>query len=127
MTINEAKRRFPNCSAAFLKANCVDAGAARIPAAHPKPVEGIALERASNGEAKSGPCVKRRAFIRYFVFSKRPADYDNYHIKELQDCLVRAGILDGDEWDVLQGQVVSQKAYTEEQVRTEIQITFYAL
>lgn len=54
----------------------------------------------------------------------RPCDWDGYSIKELQDCLVHAGLLDGDEWFCLEGSVVSEKAHSREEERTEIEITF---
>ena len=37
--------------------------------------------------------------------------------------LVKAGCLDGDEWNVLQGEVISEKVHTPEEERTEILIT----
>jgi len=53
-----------------------------------------------------------------------PCDWDGYSIKELQDILIKAGILDGDEWYRLHGTVVSRKVHTKEEERTEVMIEF---
>jgi Holliday junction resolvase RusA-like endonuclease len=53
----------------------------------------------------------------------RPLDWDNYRLKDLQDCLVHAGLLAGDEWNILEGSVVSCKAHTKAEEKTEIEIT----
>lgn len=75
-------------------------------------------------EVESGFCPPRRAKILFRVFTCRPADWDGYHIKELQDLLVKAGILDGDQWDLLEGQVISEKVRQEAEERTEIEVTY---
>lgn len=63
-----------------------------------------------------------RAKISFTIFAVRPADWDNWHIKELQDVLVHAGILDGDEWNMLRGEIISEKVHTKAEERTEISI-----
>lgn len=67
---------------------------------------------------RTGPVERFR--IRYTVFSVRPCDWDGYSIKELQDMLVKASILSGDDWRILEGCVISEKAYSKEEERTEI-------
>lgn len=64
-----------------------------------------------------------RSRIRFTVYAVRPCDWDGYSIKPLQDCLVRASILHGDDWDLLQGEVISEKVHSKEEERTEITIT----
>jgi hypothetical protein len=64
----------------------------------------------------------RRFEIQFIVYSVRPADYDGYDIKALQDFLVTAGIIPADKWNTLSGGCVSRKAATQEQERTEIEI-----
>ncbi len=98
----------------------------RLPSAVKKRPQGNALVSALPGEVESGFRPPRRAKILFRVFACRPADWDGYHIKELQDVLVKAGILDGDDWDLLEGQIVSEKVRSEAEERTEIEIVFNA-
>ncbi len=91
-----------------------------------KPVEGDALVRPLPRKGKSSKSVVlgvERRHITFRVFSRRPADYDGYSIKELQDCLVHAGLLDGDGWNQLRGQVISEKVHSKEEEMTIVEIT----
>lgn len=118
------KARFPNCSESFLRAN--SAGGAGIRAHHEKPTQGNTLVSALPRKGKGGKGAvlgAARRHISFRVFSQRPADYDGYSIKELQDALVHAGILDDDAWHLLYGTVISEKAHSQEEERTEIELT----
>lgn len=103
-------------------------GAIGLPATDSQPVKGHTLERVAPRKEKSGnspvvsPEPRRRKRIRFTVYAVRPADYDNWHTKEIQDLLVHAGILDDDKWDILQGEVISEKIHKKEDERTEILI-----
>lgn len=97
------------------------AGLHPVPAKRP---QGRSLVSALPGEVESGFRPPRRAKILFRVFACRPADWDGYHIKELQDLLVHAGILDGDKWDLLEGQIISEKVRSEAEERTEIEIIY---
>lgn len=77
---------------------------------------GLPLEQAAQGESPSGKSFT----VCFTVYSRRPCDWDNYRLKELQDCLVHAGLLPGDAWDQLQGQVITRKARTKAEERTEV-------
>lgn len=66
----------------------------------------------------------RRCRITFRIYAVRPLDWDNYSVKQIQDCLVHAGILDDDKWDILEGGIVSEKAYSKEEERTEITIDY---
>ena len=90
-------------------------------APHKKPTQGNALVSPLPRKAKSSPSPLK-CFIWFRVFSTRPADWDGYHIKELQDCLVHAGLLDGDGWDQLHGQVTSHKVHTKAEEQTIIEV-----
>jgi len=94
------------------------AGAQRICAPLPEQGAQPALVRSLPGADQGRPRLK----VRFTVYAVRPSDYDNIRIKELQDCLVHAGILDGDEWDVLQGEVISCKAATKAEERTVVEV-----
>jgi len=96
----------------------VDIGSARLPASDAKHSQRHPLERAIPREKKS----RARLKIRFRIFARRPCDWDGWHIKELQDMLVHAGILDGDDWDLLQGEVISEKVFSKDQERTEIDL-----
>ncbi len=90
-----------------------------------KPVEGNALVRPLSRKSKGCKGVvlgAERRHITFRVFSRRPADYDGYSIKELQDCLVHAGLLDGDEPHLLYGTVFSEKVHSEEEEMTIVEI-----
>lgn len=95
-----------------------------------KPVEGNSLERAPQGKDTGLPSSagisknRERAGIRFRVFSTRPCDWDNYSVKEIQDGLLKAGLLDSDDWDQLQGSVISEKVHSKEEERTVIEITY---
>lgn len=84
----------------------------------PERPEGVPLDSAGQREGKGRTRVK----IRFTVYAVRPLDWDNYRLKDLQDCLVRAGLLDGDEWDVLEGSVVSKKAHSAAEEKTVVEI-----
>lgn len=114
MNRTEILKRFPNASESFIRKNCAEG----IRPDDPQPVKGKPLVR-SIPRKETGLL---RAHIRFVIFSRRPADWDNYHVKELQDLLVHAGILGGDHWDILEGSVRSEKAYSQEEERTEIVI-----
>lgn len=116
----------PEEYAAFKKRNTGGSGLCSTDA---EPAKGNPLERSlpREGKGSAGPPVspepKGRSRILFTVYSVRPCDWDGYHVKELQDLLIKAGILDGDEWNLLQGEVISEKVYSKEEERTEITIT----
>ena len=56
--------------------------------------------------------------IQFVLFARRPLDWDNYSLKQLQDCLVEVGILAGDGYDQLQGSVRSIKVRSIEEEGT---------
>lgn len=126
MTFEQLKAKFPNASESFLRANADRAP--RIPAAKPKPVEGESLERTGQGKETSTVGSKKciisggKFRITFRVFARRPADWDNYHIKEIQDGLVMSGLLSGDSWNQLHGAIISEKVHSKDQERTEILI-----
>lgn len=87
--------------------------------AKPKPPARKALVSIAPREAQSGQRVK----VVFRVYAVRPCDWDNYWTKGLQDCLVGAGLLCGDDWRVLRGEVISEKVNSRAEERTEIEIT----
>lgn len=101
---------------------------ARIRSSEPKPVEGNTLVGTVPRKAKSrnrapvSPEPKSRQRIKFTVYAVRPCDWDGYHIKELQDMLIHAGILDSDDWASLRGEVISEKVYSKEEEMTVIEI-----
>lgn len=118
MTREQLKERFPHASDAFLDRNCDRPEGIR--SGDTKRPEGHALERTVQREETR----RRRATIRITVYAVRPADWDGWHVKELQDCLIHAGILDGDDWDLLEGHVTSEKVHSLAEERTEITICY---
>lgn len=96
-----------------------EAGDKGLRSAKPKPVKRPALVKDVSGETKSLYRIK----ILFRIYSVRPLDWDNYSIKQLQDLLVKSGILPDDKWSVLSGEVVSEKVDRKEEERTQITFT----
>ena len=117
---NEIKQRFPiSESTARLNQDC----ASGICAAQPKPVERNPLDSALPRKDQGRSGVVQLFRITFTIYARRPCDWDGYHVKELQDMLIRASILLADDWCFLQGEVVSKKVHTKKEERTEIVIT----
>jgi len=90
---------------------------------HSKSSKRSALVSQSSGEDSRWYGTARRFEVTYTIFSQHPCDYDGYDIKSLQDFLVKSEVIPDDKWDLLSGRVISCKAHTEEEERTEIEIT----
>lgn len=119
MSADELRRKFPNAPESFIQRN-----ADRVPANDPQPAQGRPLVGVHPRKAKSRMGAVERAQITLRVFARRPADWDAWHFKELIDCLVKAGILDDDRWDLLQGKIVSEKVFEKAEERTVITIDY---
>lgn len=104
---------------AYAKVNPDLAG---IPASQPQRAEGSALDRRVQRKKKSDAGPQKRFAITFICYSVQPLDYDNWSIKQLQDCIVEIGMLDDDNWRVLEGRVISRKAHRPEEERTEVHI-----
>lgn len=102
------------------------AGVVGIRPDDPQCAQGRSLVRPVSRKDSRRAEPAERIRIRFTIYAVRPADWDGYDIKELQDMLVHAAILPSDQWSVLQGEVVSEKAYSKEEQRTEIEIWFRA-
>jgi hypothetical protein len=89
-----------------------------LPPTDKKRTQGDPLERPVSGKEESRPRFK----IEFHVYAVRPCDYDGYHIKELQDMVVKSGILPDDDWRTLRGEVIPHKVYTEAEEETRILI-----
>lgn len=121
MTRNEILRRFPNAVESFIKAN-LDPDDSGIRPPKQKSDTGNPLVRPIQRKKKSRISTEGRLKIVYRIYSVRPPDYDNAWTKCLTDCLVEAGILEGDDWWRLCGETISEKAYSKEEERVEIEI-----
>lgn len=97
-------------------------GAAGICAAKQERAQGVTLERPSPGKIEGLFGCAGRVKITFRIYAVRPLDYDNYWTKCATDALVAAGILDRDDWNVLQGETISEKAHSKKEERTEILI-----
>jgi len=90
-----------------------------LPAVEPECAQGRSLDGPSPREAEGGTGPAPRFAIRFIVRSRRPLDWDNTSggsLKRLQDLLVApTGIIPGDRWDVLEGQVISEKCANAEE------------
>lgn len=119
MNADELRKRFPWASECFIKANADPAG---VCSEKPERTEGMPLVSAALGKEASGDCSPKRYRITFRCFATRPCDYDNYSVKCLQDMVVQAGIIPDDNWQVLEGSVVSYKAKTKAEERTIVEI-----
>ncbi len=115
----ELKRLFPNASASTIKANAGDTG---ICTSKPERAKGVPLEPREEGKGQGDMGTPRRTLAKFNVWSVRPCDADNYLLKGLIDALCHAQILDGDAWNQLAISVVSEKAASREEERTEVTI-----
>ena len=90
-----------------------------LPAVESERAQGRPLDGPAPRETSRGSGSAPRFAIRFVVRSRRPMDWDNAgggSLKRLQDLLVQPlGILPGDGWDVLEGQVVSEKCANAEE------------
>lgn len=76
------------------------------------------LDSSSQGKDSCSP----RFEICFTIYAIRPLDWDNYWVKSMQDCLIQAGFLHDDKWNVLRGSVVSEKAHSKEEEKMIIMI-----
>lgn len=122
MNENELRRRFPNASPSFLKANSGHR-VEGVCAQHEKPAERVPLDDPDAGkEARwSGP--SERFEIQFIIFAQHPADWDGWDIKYCQDFLIKAGIIPDDGWKTLSGRVISRKVSTKDEEKTVIEVT----
>lgn len=131
MTREQLRARFPQASETFLRANADElpgrrgAGAARVSAPEPQLNSGSPLESAPRGEAKGCALFGERAYIEFHVFALQPLDWDNSFTKPLQDLLIEVGILAGDGWQQLRGQVIPHQVKTRKEERTEVRIWYH--
>lgn len=112
---------FPRASQSFLELNSKDVA----PFPHSTITEcntGSALEQAGEGETAGSKSPACRFKIVFRVRSCHPCDWDNYRCKELQDLLVKAGVLPDDKWSILQGEVIPEKVRTHEEEGTLIEV-----
>jgi len=121
MTLNELKRRFPNASAAFIQEN-LDSDDGGVCSKHSKRIERMPLDLNPEREEACWHDADASFEITFTVYSVRPCDYDGYDIKYLQDWLVSAGIISGDDWKTITGRVCSRKAKSKEEEKTVIEI-----
>jgi hypothetical protein len=101
----------------------------RIRSAQPKCHPVVPLDGAGQGKGKGGgipaPGPVRMFEITFTIFSVRPNDWDNIHVKCLQDMLIKPGCVTGlpdDCWHQLQGRIISKKAHSPEEEGTQIEI-----
>lgn len=117
MTRQEILRRYPHATESFISKN-IAANTEWLPAMRKERPQGNALERTGKGKEASRPCLE----IVFTIYARRPMDWDNWHTKCIQDCLVEAGLLHGDAWNELRGSCVSRKVHTTQEERTEIEV-----
>lgn len=117
---DELRNLFPNISKSTIEANNADGP--KLRPAKPERAQGVPLDGAGKGKETGSPVSGPRYRITFAVFAVKPLDWDNYRLKDLQDCLIEAGFLPDDNWRVLEGQVISKKAHSKEEERTEILI-----
>ena len=129
MTRDELRTIYPYASEDFLRANAsVGSKNARnnssgLRSIDPKPDERVPLGGSSEGEETCWHNAARRFEIVFTIYSRRPADWDGWDIKALQDFCVQAGIIPDDGWKTLSGRIVSEKVATEAEEKTVITIT----
>jgi hypothetical protein len=122
MTENELRRRFPNASPSFLKANSGHR-VEGVCAKHSEPDERVSLDGSGEGKEACWHEPAERFEITFIIYAQRPADWDGWDIKALQDFCVKAGIITDDGWKTLSGRVYSRKVATQDEEKTVIEVT----
>lgn len=124
MTREAILQRFPRASEDFIRKNLNETNHnnSRPSTSNPKQYQRDTLECAVQGEETCWYGAAQRFEIIFHVYGVNPADWDGYHIKELQDLCVKAGILPDDKWSVLRGRIYPQKVGSKEQEATVIEI-----
>ncbi len=126
MSRDEIIKRYPNASESFIAANLdTQAKVARLYPDDPQPAKGDALVSSVEGKETRWYGPASRFEITFHIYSVRPADWDGWNCKQLQDFLVHASCLPGDGWRVLSGRVISHKVHKGEEEKTEIEIMAY--
>lgn len=115
-----AKKRLKDEARARERMQNANRTALGLPATVAQPDHGLPLERPAPREAASSNGVAPRFKVTFVVRAVRPRDWDNNATKFLQDRLIHAGIIPGDGWNVLQGQIVSLKAKSREEEGTTV-------
>ena len=115
------KQRFP-MSADTIKRNA-DVGDSGLRAAKSERAPKLPLVSVGKRKETRSVGAQGRFLVRFRVFSIRPLDWDNYRLKDLQDLLCLTGLLPSDNWNVLEGSVVSEKAHSKAEERTVVEIT----
>lgn len=115
------KQRWP-LSAAVIRRN-TDAGDSGLRPSKPERAPGVPLVSGGKRKAPRSVGTQGRFLVRFRVFSIRPLDWDNYRLKDLQDLLCLTGLLPSDDWNVLEGSVVSEKVHSKEEEKTVVEIT----
>ncbi len=117
MNENRLKRFFPNASTAFIKKNSdLPTGNQRLPSNEQQQPKRGSLDSPTKRKEQS----TARFEITFEIYAVRPNDWDNVHVKEIQDSLIRAGILFDDNYKLLQGRIIAKKAHSKEEERTVI-------
>lgn len=127
LTPNQLKRLFPNASASCLRRNSDNHPAELSAGKVSKPNERLPLVEVFKREAAGKRSVSKgeRYRVTFVIYAVRPRDWDNLaaSCKQLQDAIVEDGWLPDDNWRVLEGAVVSAKAKTKSEERTEVRIS----
>lgn len=116
MNPNKLSRLFPNASKSFQKLNSDSVTA--LSANYKESSERLQLDGSLPRKTKSSIRLK----IIFTIYAIKPADWDGYDIKSMQDLVVKSGILPGDDWFTLRGEVISEKVDEESQEKTVIEI-----
>lgn len=122
ITPDELKHLFPGASASTLRANQIKPNPHGLPPAEPQHAQRSPLELGKPGKKAGLQSLACRYRITVTVYACQPLDWDNIDVKRLQDTLRAVGLIPDDNWRILEGHVISQKAHTEAEERTEIEL-----
>ncbi len=103
MTVNELKRRFPNASPAFLKANLDAENTGE------SPIMEHSAGNGGEGEDTREEAATGRLHIRFISVRQRQCDPDNLAVKWLLDALRYAGIIRDDSPDKISLEVTQRR------------------
>lgn len=117
MTENEIKRRFPNASQAFIKANIDSYGISTSPFSE------LCARQTLHATGKDKTRSSERCLVSFTCYRTRKQDPDNAVVKWFVDALRRAKLIYDDTEEAIEIKIKQVKCKTRKEERTEIEIS----
>lgn len=117
MTENELRRRYPNASKAFIKAN------SEIDSVSPGSISEHDIRKALHDVGKNEARSSERCLLSFTCYRTKRQDPDNAVVKWFVDALRRARLIQDDTEDDIEIKIKQVKCKTRKEERTEIELS----